>query len=343
MPEVSIIVPVYRAEQYLHSCIDSILSQTFSDFEVILVDDGSPDGSYAICREYARKDSRITVLRQENRGQAAARNHALTVAKGRWLCFVDSDDAIHPQMLELLWKAARDSGTSITQCAMLEAVELPEDFLRDRRPVFEKHTMDDETLAKLHDAEKYPGWVACGKLISRELVEGYPFREGRVYEDNEAVCRWICNAGKIASTDEQLYFYRGNPDSTTKREFSLKRLDYLWALESIVHHYSELDYPQMRQRFLDRYVEAVASCCNGVRYGLNRPDVVKTIEKQVRSCLRREKASVTKAQFEALLEVMHPQWMRLYWPAAGGISTLRRQGIAGLVKKIRKQLGKDDV
>ena len=110
MPKVSMIVPVYRAEAYLHACIDSILSQTFSGFELILVDDGSPDNCGAICDDYAARDSRVRVIHQENQGQAAARNHALAAAKGDWVCFVDSDDAVHPQMLERLRQAAAGSG-----------------------------------------------------------------------------------------------------------------------------------------------------------------------------------------------------------------------------------------
>ena len=107
MPEISVIVPVYKAEAYLHACIDSILSQTFSGFELILVDDGSPDGCGAICDDYAARDSRVRVIHQKNQGQAAARNHALAAAEGEWVCFVDSDDAVHPQMLERLRQPQR--------------------------------------------------------------------------------------------------------------------------------------------------------------------------------------------------------------------------------------------
>ena len=154
----------------------------------------------------------------------------MTQAKGAWICFVDSDDSIHPRMLELLHQAALESDASISMCEMLEAISLPEDFNRERDVVFETLTMDEETLIRLYDAEEYPAWVACAKLIRRELIEHYPFRQGRVYEDNEAVCRWVCEAQRLARTREKLYFYRGNPDSTTKAAFRLKRLDYLWAL-----------------------------------------------------------------------------------------------------------------
>ena len=101
MAAISVIVPIYKVEAFLHRCVDSILAQTFADFDLVLVDDGSPDGCGAICDDYAARDSRVRVIHQKNQGQAAARNHALAAAKGDWVCFVDSDDAVHPQMLEL--------------------------------------------------------------------------------------------------------------------------------------------------------------------------------------------------------------------------------------------------
>ena len=234
MPEISVIVPVYKAEDYLHACVDSILSQTVSDFELILVDDGSPDGCGTICDDYAARDSRVRVIHQENQGQAAARNHALSIAKGEWVCFVDSDDAVHPQMLERLGQAAAESGAAMSMCRMLEAPEMPEDFSAPVEVSWELLSMEEESLVALFDAGNYPGWVACAKLIRRELVQSHLFCPGRVYEDNEAVCHWIYGAKTIASIPYSLYFYRTNPDSTTQSRFSMKKLDYLWALEGII-------------------------------------------------------------------------------------------------------------
>jgi hypothetical protein len=225
---------------------------------------------------------------------------------------------------------------------MLEAAELPENFCEARDVQFKVLTMDEETLVNLHDAGEYPSWVACAKLIRRDLIEAYPFREGRVYEDNEAVCRWVCNGGILAGTKEELYFYRGNPDSTTKAAFQLKRLDYLWALESIIGFYGSLGYEILRSRFIDRYAEAVLSCCNGARYLLQRPDVVKQIEHQTRHFLHREQIRLTKEQFEPLLDVMHPKLVKLYWPVSGAVRTLHQQGISGVLKKIRKNLRKGE-
>lgn len=342
MPKISVIVPVYKAEAYLRDCIDSILSQTFSDFEVILVDDGSPDNSGVICEEYAAREPRISVIHQSNQGQAAARNHALAQAKGEWISFVDSDDLIHPQMLELLMSAVVHSGASISMCEMLEATELPEDFSQPWEENYEVLTMDEQTLMALYDAEAYPSWVACAKLIRKELIEAYPFCEGRVYEDNEAVCRWVCQAKTLAKYSHKLYFYRTNPGSTTQSMFSLKKLDYLWALESITRFYDSIGYLQMRQRFFDRYVEETAGACNGVRYALNRPDMVGEIEKNIRAFMREQKLKPSKEQFELLLDATHPRLVRIYWPIAGGIQTLREQGVSGVLRKIAKQMRKGE-
>lgn len=340
MPKISVIVPVYRAEQYLADCIDSILNQTFSDLEIILVDDGSPDGSGAICDAYAAREERIRVIHQENQGQAAARNHAMPLARGEWICFVDSDDLIHPQMLQLLYEVAENSDCSISMCRMLEAVELPEGFLAPQELNFRVVEMDEENLLRLHDSDDYPGWVACAKLIRREYIEHHLFTPGRVYEDNAAVCYWLYEARKLAMMDMQLYFYRGNPDSTTKKQFNLKRLDYLWALEEIIAFCTEAKFFALRQRFVDRYAEAAAGDYRVVNNELNRPDVAGQIKKDARNLVKKYDLQLTKWQFEQMFDAMHPKLVRLYYPAEAVVRTLREQGISGTLKKIARQLGR---
>ena len=324
MPEISVIIPVYKAEKYLAECIDSILRQSFEDFELILVDDGSPDNCAAICREYRNKDSRIRFLQQENRGQAAARNHAMTIAQGRWICFVDSDDVIHPAYLQLLYDGAVKLDAPVSMCRYVEADTLPEGFDRPCTPSFTARSMAEKSLAELYDRDEYPGWVACTKLIRRDIVESYPFTEGRVYEDNEAVCRWILRAGTLASTDAALYWYRTNSASTTKSSFSLKKLDYLWALESITAFYGEAGYTGMRNRFADRYADAAAECCYGVRCELGLDDQAKEIYRRTRRYFRQQKLTMEQARFEKLLDAAYPEWMGLYWPLAGIMRRLRR-------------------
>ena len=340
MPEISVIVPVYKAEDYLHACVDSILSQTVSDFELILVDDGSPDGCGAICDDYAARDSRVRVIHQENQGQAAARNHAFSIAKGEWVCFVDSDDAVHPQMLERLGQAAAESGAAMSMCRMLEAPEMPEDFSAPVEVSWELLSMEEESLVALFDAGDYPGWVACAKLIRRELVQSHPFCPGRVYEDNEAVCHWIYGAKTVAIIPHSLYFYRTNPGSTTQSRFSMKKLDYLWALEGIIRFYSSVGYTTLRERFGTLYAEEAAGDYHRVKYELNDPKAARDIEKAARR-LRRE-IPFTKAQFEIMFSAMHPKLTRLYWPLEGAARTLREDGVSGLIRKVGKHLRKGE-
>lgn len=337
MPKISVIVPVYRAGEYLAGCIDSILSQTFSDFELILVDDGSPDNSGAVCDEYAAREPGITVIHQENQGQAAARNHAMAQAKGQWICFVDSDDLIHPQMLELLYRAVRESGAGISMCRMVEGAALPEDFYRRRELRYETLTVDEETLVCLYDAGDYPSWVGCAKLIRRDLIEAYPFPEGRVYEDNEAVCHWVCGGKTLARMEDMLYFYRKNEESTTKSSFSLKRLDYLWALERIIRYYGSLHYMALRQRFLTRYADAAVNACYGLQYLIGRPDLAKKVFRHTRKFFRQEKTALTKEEFEGLLDAAYPKLVRFYWPVEGAVRTLREKGVSGIIRKLTKR------
>lgn len=342
MSEISVIVPVYKAERYLAECIDSILNQTFSDFEVLLVNDGSPDGSGAICDAYAAREERVSVIHQENQGQAAARNHAMPRAQGKWICFVDSDDVIHPQMLELLYSAAQKSGCGISMCQMLEAAEMPASFLKPQEEAFEVVTMDEARLVQLHDADRYPGWVACAKLIRREYIEHHPFTPGRVYEDNAAVCHWLYEAKNVAVMEHELYFYRGNPDSTTKKTFTLKRLDYLWALEEIIAFCTNAGYFQLRERFLDRYAEAAAGDYRVVLRELNRPDVAKQIRLDAKSMIRKYDLHLSGTQLELLLDAMHPKLIRFYYPLEAAHRTVKEQGLRGLVNKAARKLRKGE-
>ena len=322
MPEISIIVPVYRAEKYLNACVDSILRQTYADFELVLIEDGSPDQSGAICDEYAQKDDRVRVIHQPNQGQAAARNHALPMTQGRWLCYVDSDDMIHPQMLEHLYRAAVESGAGISMCQFLEAPEPPENYEQPADFSYQLLTMDEPTLTELHDRDQYPGWVACAKLIRRQCVEGYPFQTGRVYEDNEAVTRWLLPAKTLAMLPTQLYFYRTNPESTTKSQFSLKKLDYLWALESMIGYFQSMGYHTLAQRFLTRYVEAAASACYGVRNELKRPELANGILADAQRFLSREELKLTRQEKLSLLEAAHPNTMGKFWKTAEKVRKL---------------------
>ena len=150
------------------------------------------------------------------------------------------------------------------------------------------------------------------------------FCPGRIFEDNEAVCRWVCAAKRLARIQTPLYFYRTNPISTTQNRFSKKKLDYLWALESITGYFGSIGYGVMQKRFADRYADAAAESCYGLRCQLDRPELAKEVYRNTRRYFRKQKLTMTRPQFEKLLDAAHPELIRYYWPLAG---ILRRLGL----------------
>lgn len=317
MPKITVIVPVYRAERFLHACVDSILSQTFSDFDVFLVNDGSPDGCGAICDDYARKDSRVRVVHQENQGQAAARNRALKMTQAPWICFVDSDDLIHPQMLQRLYEAAVANAAGISMCQMAESVELPADFFEEPDGTAEVLSMNEQTLTQLYDRGEYPSWVACAKLIRKAFIEEHLFCEGRVYEDNEAVCHWMYQTQNLVRLKAPLYFYRTNPGSTTQQTLSLKKMDYLWALENIIRFYDSVGYAQMKQRFAHCYGKEISNWGYGIRSVLHDSKLLRELERRARRFIAEQNIHLPLEIQEEILDALHPRLIRFYWPAKG--------------------------
>ena len=275
MPKISVIVPVYNVEKYLHECVDSVLAQTFSDFELILIDDGSQDNSGAICDEYAIKDKRITVIHQKNQGQAAARNNAIAIARGEWIHFVDSDDLIHPQMLEILYSGV-DETTQISMCGLCKGIDLPDEFCsRKSNYNFKKCPVTEKELISMYN-DFYQYWVVWAKLIKKEIVEKYLFTSGRIYEDTAAVFKWINETEFVSITDEQLYFYRHNPNSTMQIKFSLKNLDRLWAIEEQMKFFDTTDFNDLKKTIYKKY----AVTCADIYYRLlENPEWAKEAQK----------------------------------------------------------------
>jgi len=258
MPKISVIVPVYNVEKYLHQCVNSILKQTFTDFELILVNDGSQDNSGTICDEYAREDNRITVIHQENQGQASSRNNGVAMAEGEWIHFVDSDDLIHPQMLEILYSAV-DENTQIAMCDLCKGYVCPEDFCSHKNKwEFQKFSFSEDSLIHFMYSGDYIYWVVCAKLIKKDILLKHPFTVGKIYEDSAVAFKWLNEAENVSITQMKLYFYRVNSDSTTQVDFSLKNLDFLWAIEEHINFYEKTDVNKMKKIVYRNYAVSCA-------------------------------------------------------------------------------------
>lgn len=209
-PLVSIIVPIYKVEPYLRRCIDSITSQTYTNLEIILVDDGSPDNCPQICDEYAGKDKRIVVVHKKNGGLSEARNVGLDICKGEYISFVDSDDWVNEKYIEkLLCFAAKENADIIIG----ENIRTEGNSKLPRESVFIKAYTSKEALHHLFGQNHIAFTVSWGKLYKRTLFKSVRFPVGKFYEDQFTTYILFYNAKKIIYTSEILYLYYQRIDS----------------------------------------------------------------------------------------------------------------------------------
>lgn len=224
MPAVSIIVPIFNTEQYLSRCLDSIESQTFNDWECILINDGSTDKSENICNEYANKDSRFKVINQKNSGVSAARNAGLDVAKGEWIGFVDSDDWIEPNMYEFLYQNAKDNNADVVICG----------FVKQSKKRVTK-MCDRQTAQELLFNRNGFGGFSVLRLTANKIIKSTRFDTSMTYlEDLKFFYEVFHNCNKVFWNNEPLYNYYQRNDSVTNK-FGLtndakKAIEYLDTL-----------------------------------------------------------------------------------------------------------------
>lgn len=246
---ISIVVPVYKVEGYLEECVDSILHQTYSNFELILVDDGSPDKCGEICDNYARIDKRVIVIHKANGGLSDARNAGINIAKGKYITFVDSDDYISNEYLSVLYQAASESDAEIVQGAESQQPETL-DQIKD----FHKVELSSEQALKnmfLFDIVQVMAW---GKLYRSSLFHEIRYPKGKVNEDNFTTYKLIAKANKVVCLPRIIYYYRINPTGIMNKKFNESRFDILQTPEEIKKYFSgdihrfqkEFDYYVMR-------------------------------------------------------------------------------------------------
>lgn len=217
--KLSVIVPVYRAEAFLNECVDSLLGQTLRDMEIILVDDGSPDGSGAIMADYAaRFPERVRTLTLDNGGQGRARNRGMDIAQGEYLGFVDSDDYIEPEMFETLCRVADVEGADIVDCCI-------EAFYPDGRTELLRTWRGDRPIAAAGSA--------CNKLFRRGFVGETRFPEGLKYEDFGFTAELLLRSGKTVHLPKALYRYRVGQPSTMHNANSRMNLDLIEIMEGL--------------------------------------------------------------------------------------------------------------
>ena len=230
---VSIVVPVYNSEQYLKLSVGSILAQTFTDFELILVDDGSTDNSGVICEEYSKTDSRIVVLHTENRGSAMARNVGLDIAKGQYIAFIDSDDYVDPNYIKELYDIIIDYDADIAfhdyYWFYVDSDITPEWHGKGHKDATHIVYTRDEIIIELCN-HYCTNLINPSKMFKREIFTGLRFPNVRKNDDEWLVHHYFLKSKKLVYTDSQYYFYRFSPESQTRGMVSKDSFSAVLAL-----------------------------------------------------------------------------------------------------------------
>ena len=249
---ISVIVPIYKVEDYLDACIRSIVAQTYPHLEIILVDDGSPDRCGEMCDAWAEKDSRVKVTHKPNGGLSDARNVGLQIAAGDYIAFVDSDDWIEPQMYEKMLAAMKAEQAEICACRIRSCY--PDRSLEWGCPEY-RATEPEQTLAMLYNDTAYPV-SALNKLYRRELWETLRFPVGKICEDAFTTYLLVHKAKRIVQLPEAFYNYRIRPESIMTSRFSIKRMDEeeVWRVN---YEFMKEHYPRIYPAAFDFYLEKV--------------------------------------------------------------------------------------
>lgn len=282
--KISIIIPVYNTELYLRDCLNSVLAQTFKDFDVVLIDDGSTDGSDAICDKYADMDDRITVIHQNNMGQATARNIGLDWmfqnSKSQWVCFLDSDDQLHPQALSIMYKLARESDYKLISCR----------FCKDKNSLDTVYRLEN-LPTKLESPEEYycdykgkrrTETVIWAKLFERSLFETIRFPEVRAHEDAFVTYKLLFSQQKILCVDSALYYHSSNPNGIIRSTWNPRNMVVFDALSERIDFFDKKGFLRAKEKAVVTYGDTLSQYIKNMTVRKNYPKEKKKMQKMLK-------------------------------------------------------------
>lgn len=284
-PLISIIVPVYNVEKYIRRCVDSLINQTYRNLEIILVDDGSPDNSGAICDEYAKLDSRIKVIHKENGGVSSARNVGLDNASGEYIVFLDSDDYMDVDSYSVMYTGLIDKKADIAVVGLsqerVDGIFVPK-YNVDVTEVLDKA----QTIAEMLKQVKYTCSL-CDKLFSSKLIGDTRFDETISHnEDLLFVYQLMKNSTKAVYTSKPMYYYCNNEQSASRVSFSNKNTTMLKAQTMVLEDIKE-NIPEIYDVALTEYVKTVIFNLNSIaRSGYQNKEYIEKLRKIVKDNLK---------------------------------------------------------
>lgn len=280
--KISIVVPVYKVEAFLEASINSIINQTYPNLEIILVDDGSPDKCAQICDELATKDDRIKVIHKENGGVSSARNAGLDMVTGDYIMFVDSDDTINPQMVEILYNILVEMNADVSMCSWKKVNDIHHP--KDKIYVTDKHSCvvfeNNEVFDLLYN-KKVPMIAAVwAKLYKKDIFDSIRFPLGKIHEDEATIHQILNECNKAVYVDYTMYNNTQRENSITSAAFNMNRLNALIALQQRIDFVKEkkLDFLDVT---INQYVKISILYYYMSKWANFEEEVLNNIEKEI--------------------------------------------------------------
>lgn len=271
---VSIIVPVYEVKKYLKKCIESLINQTYTNLEILLIDDGSTDGSSNICNDYAIIDKRIQVIHKENEGVSKARNKGIEIAKGDYITFVDADDYIDTHYIETLYN---DCIINKSDISIIGVKDINEENVILRESKSMKKTLDFISAFKELMCEKYYTSVVWGKMYNKDLFNNVRFNiETKIGEDLEIIYKIFEKANRISiNTEKKLYYCLMRNNSATAQQYNDKWKGEINICQNIINYMKE-KHPKSAKYAIRRYIRINVTCIMKI---IQSDDIDKNIKK----------------------------------------------------------------
>ena len=278
---ISIVVPIYNVEKYLKTCVDSLIKQSYENIEIILVDDGSPDNSGKMCDEYKKEDNRIKVIHKKNGGLSDARNVGLEESKGKYIMFVDSDDFIEENCLELLYNNIVKYNKEISAGQLRRFKDLSELTTDKEQEKIEYYNMEDSMKHLLYN-DKYTSSTG-GKLFLKDLFEDIRFPYGKKYEDLATVYKLVYKSNGVVISNINVYnYFVARNESIMNENFSATRMDALYFTEEILS-FIEKNIPEIRKSAITRLIiecrDILVQIPNNKKYDEYKKIVIDYIKK----------------------------------------------------------------
>lgn len=283
---ISVIVPVYKVEEYLRRCIDSIINQTYKNLEIILVDDGSPDNCGKICDEYAKKDDRINVIHKENGGLSDARNAGIDIANGKYITFIDSDDYVSEDYVEFLYSLIKENNADIS---------MGKHFIIYKNDIINTGTDLKNILKPKEALEKmlYSNDLdvsAWAKLYKKELFQNIKYPKGRLYEDAATTYKLIDKSKIIAFYSKPIYYYVIRDNSITNHNFNERKFELIDSTKEMCEYVNE-KYPELKDASNRRLMYSYLSTLTQLTYS---KEIKKEYKKRLMNYIKENRNKILK-------------------------------------------------